>query len=144
VERSNCTCFLMLNKQKEVTEAPRNTLHSALLTLKILNATELQLLGNIGLWGQGEPPELAKPACLFLNALTSEWKGRNVLCLQRGFCLYFHRKYRKAMGFFQIDLTPPKNKNKNKNKNKTRHNKGRPPEDPGYRQEETNQDQKPR
>ena len=72
-----------------------------------------------------EPPELTKPACLFLNVLTSEWKNKtkqkkkgNVLYWERGFCLYFCRKYRKAEGYFQIYLKKTKHKN--------RHDKGRP------------------
>ena len=76
----------MLNKQKEMENAPRNRLHNALLILNFLNANEKGKTAAERHWIIEKTSELNK-SVYFKDVLTLEWKLRDVLCWGRCFIL---------------------------------------------------------
>ena len=80
MERSNHTVKEMLNRQKgQQQQHPRDRLHSALLTLKILNANRQKTMAAERHWiAEKKIAELNQPV-YFKDVQTSEWKMGNVL-----------------------------------------------------------------
>ena len=99
IEKSNDILKEMLNKQKGITKTPRDRLHSALLTLNFLNASEQNTTAAERHWIVGKTTELNQPVYI-KDILTSEWKTENILHWGRGYA-YISTENEKLC--FQID-----------------------------------------
>jgi hypothetical protein len=119
VERSNRTLNKILNRQKGATKIPKDRLHSALLTLNFLNASEQNTTAAERHWIVGKTTELNQPVYI-KDILTSEWKMGNVLLWERGYAFVSTGKEELWVPSLLI---------------KIRHDRGRPPEDLGDREE---------